>query len=101
MKAMQTPLSSSVPSERRAKTLAGDPALSRSIELALRSDGPIDRPVDLARALKRYGLSLGEAHRVLDALSEAGSAAVILDGPERSIMVDLAALGVAVHRRSP
>ena len=55
----------------------------------------IGQPVELARALKRYGMSLRKAHNTLDRLAKGDTVAVELgDGNSQTIIAELSALGV-------
>ena len=58
----------------------------------------IARPVELARALVRYGVSLRKAHDILNRISEGACIPVELlcDDPE-AVAYELLGLGVAVH----
>lgn len=55
--------------------------------------GPLDRPVDLAHALKACGLTLSEAHGANNELAEIGSTVVAMTS---DVMPDLLAFGVRV-----
>jgi DNA-binding transcriptional regulator YiaG len=58
----------------------------------------IARPVELARALVRYGLSLRKAHDILNRTSEGACVPVELFGDSaKAVMTDLSGLGLSAH----
>jgi DNA-binding transcriptional regulator YiaG len=69
----------------------------------LLSNAGISRPVDVARALKDFGLSLRKAHLVLDRLAEGKDVPAELDarGVEQDGFDRLLSLGVEAHRIAP
>ena len=95
---MPTPLSFAVPSERPA----GLPGLDRgrsasAVDFVLSRTGVIDRPIDLARAPKRYGLTLSEAHAASNALVGDVTTRVTPTGSRDAIVADLARFGVSAR----
>ena len=69
---------------------------SLDVDLVLRRVAPVTRPVDLAVALKGFGLRLRDAHRVLDRLVGDEAVAVRLGHADRAtIIAQLAELGVS------
>lgn len=69
---------------------------SLDVVLNLKRAAPITRPVDLALALKAFGLRLSEAHRALDAIVADEAVTLKLGNADRATMIDeLAELGVA------
>lgn len=95
---MPTPLSFTVLSERPAGIPGNDRGRSVSaVEVVLSRSGVIDRPVDLARVLKRYGLTLSQAHAALNALVDDTATHVTLTGSREAAVTDLAPFGVLVH----
>lgn len=68
-----------------APTEAAPPDRSGSpVAVELRSDEALEQPVSLAKALRRFGLSLREAHAALNALKESGRVRLTLYVSERS-----------------
>ena len=64
--------------------------------LSLKRVAPVVRPIDLALALKRSGLRLSEAHRILDRIVADEVVELRLRGTDRATMIaELATLGVA------
>jgi hypothetical protein len=69
---------------------------SLDVDLVLRRVAPVTRPVDLALALKAFGLRLRDAHRLLDRLVADEAVAVRLGHADRATMVArLAELGLS------
>ncbi len=85
---MSTPLKYAVRAAPQVET-AADPR-SRSeldVELVLRRCDAICRPVDVAMLLKRYGLGLADAHKVLNRIVADETVHLSLGGAERSDMI--------------
>ena len=80
----------------RSRELSGSPV---AVVLAL---DDVKDPIEVARLLKRHGLSLRKAHETLNRLADGETVAIELrsDSPRRLIS-ELAALGVAAHAVEP
>ena len=81
--------------ERAAQPLDGSPARSYSVApvaIGLRRTGPLDRPVDVAQALRRAGATMRLAHTALNRLATFGLAVIELPGD-----ADLGALSVELE----
>ena len=88
MRQMSTPLRFLVPSARRVQTKAELPNLSElDVELVLKRCGAISRPIDVAMLLKRFGLGLSDAHKVLNRIVADETVHLRLGGAERSEMM--------------
>jgi hypothetical protein len=76
---MSTKLSLRDALARQGKTPARGPAKSGShVRSALKSDGAIKRPIDVARLLMAHGLSLRQAHETLNKITSGETAFVEL-----------------------
>ncbi len=94
---MSIPLSFKARREQQAEGLDEHRPLSASVaEYRLVRWRPIARPVDLARTLKGFGLTLSEAHRVLDAIVVDGLVTVRLTGAPSVIASTLHSLDLDV-----
>lgn len=95
---MPTPLASMVTSNRAAHGADTNRGrASSAVRYLLTRTGVIDRPIDLARTLKRYGLTLSEAHAALNTLVGDVAAGVTLNGSREAIVADLARFGVSAR----
>jgi hypothetical protein len=73
------------------------PSGSRAIWVVLVAN-EIARPVELARVLVRYGLSLRKAHDILNRISEGPCVPVELFGDSaKAVITELSGLGVSAH----
>jgi DNA-binding transcriptional regulator YiaG len=73
------------------------PSGSRAIRVVLVAN-EIGRPVELARVLVRYGLSLRKAHDILNRMSEGACVPVELFGDStKAVTSELLGLGVSAH----
>lgn len=73
------------------------PSGSRAIRVVLVAN-EIARPVEVARVLVRYGVSLRKAHDILNRISEGACVPVELFGDRaKAIIVELSGLGVSAH----
>lgn len=71
---------------------------SLDVDLVLRRAGPVKRPVDLALMLKSFGLTLSDAHAVLDRIVADETVALRLGHAERATMIArLGELGVTAE----
>jgi len=88
--------------ERRADTGERSRELSGSPVAVVLALDDVKDPIEVARLLKRHGLSLRKAHETLNRLADGETVAIELrsDSPRRLIS-ELAALGVAAHAVKP
>ena len=96
---MSTRLSLKEALGQRAKTRDDrqKPSGSRAIRVVLVAN-EIARPVELARVLVRYGLSLRKAHDILNRISEGACVPVELFGDSaKAVMTELSGLGLSAH----
>ena len=96
---MSTRLSLKESLGQREKTQADrqKPSGSRPIRVVLVAN-QIARPVELARVLVRYGLSLRKAHDILNRISEGACVPVELFGNSaKAVTSELLGLGVSAH----
>ncbi len=85
---MSTPLKSSVPAARQVATRADLQSHSElDVALVLKRCGAIPRPVDVAMLLKRFGLGLSDAHKVLNRIVADEVVHLMLGGAERFDMI--------------
>lgn len=85
-----------MPIKARSRDLSGSP-----IRLILTLDD-VKQPVELARLLKKHGLSLRKAHETLNRLADRETVAVELHADSsRRLLSELAALGVKAHAVEP
>jgi DNA-binding transcriptional regulator YiaG len=85
---------------RLGKTQAKDRDRSASLRSvkAILTPGKINQPVELARALRRHGMSLRKAHETLNRLTAGQEVAVALHaGDSRKFASELSALGTQAH----
>ena len=72
------------------------------VELVLQASAPIERPVDLVRALMTFGLDLRDAHDTVDRLASGERVSVILHlTPDSAAPFALADFGVAASAPQP
>ena len=80
----------------RSRELSGSPV---AVVLAL---DDVKDPIEVARLLKRHGLSLRKAHETLNRLADGETVAIELrSDSSRRLISELAALGVAAHAVEP
>jgi len=98
---MSTPLKFMVASERQAGTKAALRSHSSlDVELILRRRDAIGRPVDLALALKGFGLRLRDAHRALDRIVADEEVSLMFGAADpAAIIARLYELGVSARQR--
>jgi hypothetical protein len=77
--------------QREAPARDPEPFGSR-VRVALKADGAINRPVDLARLLMAHGLSLRKAHGVLNRITSGETAFVELVVDEKKDVAPVFAL---------
>ena len=96
---MSTPFKLLVPTARQVATRADLQSHSKlDVALVLKRCGPISRPVDVAMLLKRFGLGLSDAHKILNRIVADEVVHLTLGGSERSDMITrFRELGVAAE----